>query len=260
MAKGEMQIMNQFLSNLNRVEFVITMACTGHCKHCSEGEHVSGGEHINGDIAARAIYEICDNYNIESIMTFGGEPLLYPEVVATIHFAAKKRGISVRSIITNGFFSKDAERINEVAKMLADAGVNHVLLSVDAFHQETIPIEYVKEFAEAIVKEGIPIKAHPAWLVGAEAENPYNLQTREILSEFRLLGIQASKGNIIFPSGNAKKYLSEYFDKNTEYVSQYEEDPKDVWAVSFSPNGDVLNGNINRNRIMDIINAYSANG
>ncbi len=84
------------------------MACTGHCKHCSEGEHVSGGEHINGDITARAIYEICDNYNIESIMTFGGEPLLYPEVVVTIHSAAKKRGISVRSIITNGFFSKDA--------------------------------------------------------------------------------------------------------------------------------------------------------
>ena len=69
--------MNKYLSNLNRIEFLITMACTGRCKHCSEGEHVSKGNHINGHIATKAIYEICKFYNIESLMTFGGEPLLY---------------------------------------------------------------------------------------------------------------------------------------------------------------------------------------
>ncbi len=30
-------------------------------------------------------------------------------------------------------------------------------------------------------------------------------------------------GNVIFPSGNALKYLSEYFDDNTETLSPYEE-------------------------------------
>ena len=31
--------MNKYLKNLNRIEFVVTMACTGKCKHCSQGEH-----------------------------------------------------------------------------------------------------------------------------------------------------------------------------------------------------------------------------
>ena len=33
--------MNKYLKNLNRIEFVVTMACTGKCKHCSQGEHRS---------------------------------------------------------------------------------------------------------------------------------------------------------------------------------------------------------------------------
>ena len=249
--------MNDYLANLNRIEFVVTMACTGRCKHCSEGNHISNGEHIASDIAVKAIYEICENYNIGSLMTFGGEPLLYPEVVCKIHSAAKKMNIPKRELITNGFFSKDIKKINEVAFMLSESGVSDILLSVDYFHQETIPLDYVKEFAKAIVKEGLSIRAHPAWLVSAEDDNSYNLRTREILEQFSLLGISASKGNIIFPSGNAETYLNEFFAKNTDYGSPYDEDPKDVRTICFSPNGDVLNGNVNRERIMDVLNSYS---
>jgi organic radical activating enzyme len=251
--------MNNYLANLNRIEFVVTMACSGRCKHCSEGEHISNGEHTDGDIAVKAIYEICENFNIESLMTFGGEPLLYPEVVCKVHSAAKKMNIPKRLLITNGFFSKNINKINEVAHMLVENGVSDILLSVDAFHQETIPIDYVKNFAEAIVKEDVSIRTHPAWLISAEDDNPYNQRTREILEQFSLLGISASSGNIIFPSGNAKRYLDEYFDKNTDYDNPYEENPKDVRAICFSPNGDVLDGNVNRECIMDILNSYSVN-
>ena len=80
--------MNEYVKNLNRIEFVVTMACTGKCKHCSEGEHVNCKGHIDADIAVTSIREVCKNYRIESLMTFGGEPLLYPEVVCTIHRTA----------------------------------------------------------------------------------------------------------------------------------------------------------------------------
>ena len=39
-------------------------------------------------------------------MTFGGEPLLYPETVCKIHSAAKEMNIPKRELITNGYFSK----------------------------------------------------------------------------------------------------------------------------------------------------------
>ena len=101
--------MNKYLENLNRIEFVVTMACTGRCIHCSEGEHKLSGKHIDGDIAVQAVIDICNNYDIKSLMTFGGEPLIYPEVVCNIHKTAKEMNIKDRAIITNGFFSKDKE-------------------------------------------------------------------------------------------------------------------------------------------------------
>lgn len=248
--------MNKYLKNINRIEFVVTMTCTGKCKHCSQGNHISN-EHIDGEIAEKAVYDICNHYKINSLMTFGGEPLLYPETVCKIHSAAKEMNIPNRELITNGYFSKDINRIKNVAQMLAESGVNSVMLSVDTFHQETISIEYVKVFAQAVLDERISIYTHPAWLVSSDDDNKYNLQTRKILKEFDALGIEQSTGNVIFPRGNALKYLGEYFKKNVEYNNPYIENPKDMKTVSFSANGDVLNGNIYENSILDIMNSYT---
>ena len=252
--------MNEYLKNVNRIEFVVTMACTGRCKHCSEGEHVGCTEHIDGDVAAQAIKDICANYKIESLMTFGGEPLLYPEDVCKIHRAAKEAGIPQRDMITNGYFSKDKERIAEVAKMLAQSGLKLILLSVDAFHQETIPLEPVEYFAECVRAEGVDIRLSPAWLVSEEDDNPYNIKTRELLARFTDKDFEVASGNVIWPQGNARVYLSEYFDLTKEYVNPYEDDPRDVRAVSFDPNGDVLGGNIYKKEITDIFKEYDVQG
>lgn len=249
--------MNKYLKKLNRLEFFITMACTGRCKHCSEGEHASSGGHIDGDTAADAVRELCGEFEITSLMTFGGEPLLYPDVICKIHAVARDMGIPKRQLITNGFFSKNTDTIRRTAKNIADSGVNAVLLSADAFHQETIPLDTVRLFAEAVKAEGLQLRVHPAWLVSMENDNPYNIRTREILSEFKKAGFDCSDGNIIFPSGNALKYLGEYFPNGAEQKSPYDEDPEDIRAISVSPNGDVLDGNLYKNRILDIIENYS---
>ncbi len=250
--------MNECVKNLNRIEFVVTMACTGKCKHCSQGNHDASSEQFDADIAEKIISDICSMYTIESLMTFGGEPLLWTEVVSRIHKAAAEQGIPKRQLITNGFFSKDRKRIKEVVDMLADSELGEIALSVDAFHQETIPLEPVKYFAECVTKTDMSIKLHPAWLVDETDNNPYNVRTREIMKEFDYLKISVSSGNVIFPSGNAVKYLGEYFDENKEYTSPYDEDPKDIRAIGFLPDGDVLDGNVYRDSIIDILNGYRA--
>ncbi|MCI9412202.1 MAG: 4Fe-4S cluster-binding domain-containing protein [Eubacterium sp.] len=68
--------MNPYTRNLNRIEFVVTYACTGKCKHCSEGEHKLQGEHLDGEKAAEAVYSVAEKYKMDSLMTFGGEPSL----------------------------------------------------------------------------------------------------------------------------------------------------------------------------------------
>ena len=248
--------MNQYLKNLNKIEFVVTYACTGRCKHCSEGEHNSCGERIDPEIAADAVRKIAAEYDIKTVMTFGGEPLLYTDAVYAIMTVAKELNISKRQVITNGYFSKNANMISEVAEQLAVCGVNDLLLSIDAFHQETIPPHVVKQFAAEAKKCGIPIRLQPAWLVSAENDNPYNRKTREILDSFADMEIPVGEGNVIFPEGNALKYLAEYFtDELPE--NPYVEDPCDVRCVSFEPNGDVLGGNVYERDIMEIIKDYA---
>ncbi len=249
--------MNPYIQNLNRIEFSITSACTGRCKHCSEGEHTASGGYIDGDTAAQAVQKLCTVFRIQSLMTFGGEPLLYLDEVCKIHSAAREVHIPKRQIITNGFFSQDTEKIKSAALKLFQSGVNDIFLSVDAFHQETIPLKPVKTFAEAVKSAGIPLRAHPAWLAREDDPNPYNLRTLEILKEFEAIGIAASEGNVIFPSGNARKYLHEYFDWNQTYVSPYTENPEDIRAVCILPNGDVLGGNIYQTDILDIVEGYT---
>ena len=248
--------MNQYFKNLNKIEFVVTYACTGRCKHCSEGDHTSCGERIDPQIAADAVRKIAAEYDIKTVMTFGGEPLLYADAVYEIMNAAKELSIPKRQVITNGYFSKNADQIREVAVRLAECGVNDLLLSVDAFHQETIPLETVRVFAAEAKKNGIPIRLQPAWLVSIADDNPYNRKTREILNSFADMAIPVGEGNIIFPEGNALKYLAEFF-MDTLPENPYADDPRDVRCVSFEPNGNVLGGNVHRNDIMEIINGYA---
>ena len=248
--------MNPHLQHLTKMEFVVTNACTGRCKHCSEGDHAACGQVMDPCAAAEAVRKVGRIYTLQTVMAFGGEPLLHPEVVYAIMTVAKELEIPRRQVITNGYFSKDPAVIRGVAEGLFACGVNDMLLSVDAFHQETIPLDVVRVFAAAARERGIPIRLSPAWLVFPDHDNPYNRRTREILNSLSDLGIAEGEGNVVFPEGNALKYLSEYFTSEIPR-NPYVEDPADVRCLSFSPSGEVLGGNVCETDILDIMERYT---
>ena len=248
--------MNKYLKNLRKIEFVLTDACTGRCKHCSQGDHSVGSSCVDANAAADAVKRIAAEYDIGTVMTFGGEPLFYPEAVGLIMSAATSLNIPRRQVITNGYFSRNADKMREVAQNLSACGVNDLLLSVDAFHQESIPLDAVRAFAAELKRFCIPTRLQPAWLVSAEADNEYNAKTREILDSFADLGFAVNEGNVVFPEGNAAKYLAEYFVADAP-KNPYEEDPTDVRCVSFAAHGDVLGSNFYTCDIMEIIENYA---
>lgn len=254
--------------NLNRVEFVITNACSGRCKHCSWGDLPDKGKGIDADLAVSVVKQLTERFDIKSLMTFGGEPLLFADTVCKIHAAARDFGIHARSIITNGFFTRDENKIDEVAKNICASGVNHVMLSVDAFHQEFIPVDPVIKFAEALLAHGVPLlRVHPAWVVNKESENAYNAETRRLLKIFTYKGIPVSNGSNISPSGNALKHLSEFYPPPSKVdlsaqcgSAPYSSRPDNVDCISINSNGDVVActkiGNINHDKILSIVDGY----
>ena len=257
---------------INRIEFIVTWQCGGRCKHCQSGAEInqSGSHyHILVDDAVEAIRKLSTIFKITSVMTFGGEPLYYADVVAAIHKAATDCGVETRQIITSGYFTKSAKKSELVSQALAAAGVNHLLLSVDAFHQEHIPLEPVLQFARNIVENKLPgVFLYPAWLGAEEDENPYNIKTRKILERFRNLSIPVSRGNHVFPGGNAAEFLRDYFaseevNLEVDCGDVPYSDPLDmVTSISIIPNGDVMVcgfviGNIYRDDILEVVAAYN---
>ena len=106
------------------------------------------------------------------------------------------------------------------------------------------------------MRAGIRTRRSPAWLVSEQDDNPYNVRTREILAAFTAIGTGMAQGNVIWPEGNAKLYLAEYFEEGKEYRNPYEDDPRDLRAVSIEPDGTLLSGNIYRESAPLILERY----
>jgi hypothetical protein len=68
--------------------------------------------------------------------------------------------------------------------------------------------------------------------------------------------VSVNEGNVIFPEGNARKYLAEYFTGELP-ENPYVENPRDVRCVSLEPNGNALGGNVYERDIMDLIKDYA---
>lgn len=224
---------------------------------------------IDKDIATKVVDELSREYSIDSVMTFGGEPLLFAETVFAIHKTAEDCKIPSRQIITNGFFSKDIDRVKSVARRLCESGITSLLLSVDAFHKEHIPINIVFEFAKEVCKYNRDIiKLHPAWVVNRDFNNGYNKITEECLEYFDTLNIPVSNGNNIFLAGNATKNLSQFYERkpidlkfmcgDAPYTGRLDE----VSSISIDPIGNVVLcafviGNVYESSIIDIVENYN---
>jgi hypothetical protein len=199
--------------HVQRIEFSVTHRCNAHCMHCHVDEALrrSRPAAIDRELAVEVVRKVVERDHPTSVMTFGGEPFLYPEVVRAIHEAAAASGIPQRQVITNAGLPHDEARARSAARRLAESGVNDIAISVDAFHQEHIPLEVVARNARAYAEAGIPRLAwNPCWLISAEDDNPYNRRTRAILEALSDLPVEMGEGNVVQPDGGAQRWLGSY--------------------------------------------------
>ena len=247
--------MNPYLKHLEKIEFVLTRACTGRCKHCSQGDHPGNAAHLDPRCCADLVRQVAGRFPIRTVMVFGGEPLLFPRAAAQILSAARDAQVPHRQLITNGYFTHSEKALKSTVSLLAESGVNDLLLSVDAFHQETIPLETVRTFALLVKEAGIPLRLQPAWLRSPEDPNPYNEKTRSLLQSFASNGFPVGSGNVIFSEGNATRYLAEYFT-DTVPENPYRENARDLRTLSVDSDGTVLGGNLYETDILELIASY----
>jgi len=263
--------MNRYFP-IRRLEFTVTYLCNSKCRHCQLGEKEDKSSFPNCIDEKKAVEitgKIGRTYHPGSIMTFGGEPLLYPEVVCAIHSEASKVGIPVREILTNGFWSRKREKIQDIAAALVRSGVNEVSFSVDCFHQEFIPLSLVTEAAESLLREGMRgVSWNPCWVISKRHDNVYNRKTNAILKKLEALHVRCSDGNNVQPEGRATVWLKQYLPPKTRMPRgecgdmPYTEKLDSVHTVCVEPDAgidvckDLHIGNASQTDIIDIIENY----
>jgi pyruvate-formate lyase-activating enzyme len=262
--------MSAFL-DVHRIEFAITYRCNSRCKHCQVGQalRTSGSASLDAALAEQIVHRVASTHDVRSVMCWGGEPLLYPDVVCAIHRTAMENGVASRSLLTNAGVPRNEAAFQEVACRLAENGVNGVWISVDAFHQEYVPVEVVERNARALLDAGIDeVVWNPCWVVSRKHDNAWNRQTREILDALSHLPVREDEGNVVQPHGNAVTWLAPYLPpkqpmpagscEDVPYGSRLDE----IGCISIEPDGGVsicydwIIGNAAEEDILDILDRY----
>jgi organic radical activating enzyme len=263
--------MSRYLA-VDRLEFIVTYLCNSNCRHCQiDGDEKKRAfpDHIDKDLAVEIVEKVGERYRPKSIMTFGGEPMLYPDVVYAIHSAATEVGIPTREVLTNGLWSKKENATQQMAQNLSKSGVNSVGFSVDCFHQEYVKLRYVMEAAQALLDAGVQeIEWNPCWMISKDHNNKYNNRTKTVLEKLRSLPITCGEGNVLRPEGRAITNLKEFLPKKIAMPSgkcgemPYTERLDSVKGICIEPDGRIAVcnqfyiGNASETDVIEILGSY----
>jgi len=257
--------------DLQRIEFVVTYRCIAHCKHCAITDDKRASEPVALDprLAASIVRSVAREHAPQSVMTFGGEPLLFPDTVCAVHAAARAGGIEQRQVITNaGWPRRDAE-FRDLAFRLVKSGINSMAISVDCFHQEHIPLHVVEQNVQALIEAGIGrLTWNPCWVISSEHDNKWNSKTNAILRALAHLPVVQSEGNVVQPAGNALVWLADCMPRRVPNPSgscgdmPYTGRLDEVDSISVQPDGSIAVcneftiGNAGQRDILEILRDY----
>ncbi|MFX1304012.1 MAG: radical SAM protein [Promethearchaeota archaeon] len=139
---------------VKHVNFLLTFKCPAKCQHCSYKAGPNRTGYIKPKEASQYLKELTEIQPIESVWIHGGEPFLYFDCLEHIIKEAKKLDITRRGVITNSFWAKNEKIAYKKLAKLKKVGLTVLTFSSDFFHQEFIPLEYVRNALKAAVAIG----------------------------------------------------------------------------------------------------------
>ncbi len=114
--------------------------CSAECRHCMYcSSPKAGKDFISADTADR-ISEKLSCEGVGSMHIGGGEPFLNFDSLCGLLRSMQKHHIGVDYIETNAFWCRDEKTVRERLTVINNLGVRTVMVSIDPFHIEYIPL------------------------------------------------------------------------------------------------------------------------
>lgn len=134
---------------------ILGTGCNANCRICLWGSKLNNGPVMSVKNACNWIDQTHKYQGLKLIGFSGGELFLYLDTMKQIaDYAMKKHGVP-SGVSTNSFWAKTRDEAYNVLSILYEKGLREMLVSVDDFHQEYIPLEYVKNSLDVAQKLGI---------------------------------------------------------------------------------------------------------
>lgn len=138
--------------NFTSMLISVTEVCTVGCRHC-------GFIGTSRDREPRAvnlvdwIRDVCD-YGIPKLIFTGGEPFQRFELLRpAVNAAARHSTAPEIAIFTSSAWGASPQAVDERLTKLVK--IDHFYLSADIFHQERVPVQYVKNVIEGALRFGV---------------------------------------------------------------------------------------------------------
>ena len=171
---------------IKNVDFLLTFKCPAKCQHCSYKAGPKRVGYIKPGEATQYLKELTEMQPLQSVWVHGGEPFLYFNCLEHIIKQAKKLKIPRIGVITNSFWGKDVKSTKKKLERLKDIGLTVLTFSADFFHQEFIPLEYVRYALKSAVDIGFEdIYVDSYFVDDITTENYFNQITK---SNLEMLG------------------------------------------------------------------------
>ena len=115
--------------------------CTASCRHCMFASSPNCKKDYMTREKANEVAELLERAGTISVHIGGGEPFMDFDGLCTLIQALSRHGIGIDYIETNGYWAKDEAFATRRLEVLKRLGVYTIMVSVDPYHIEHVPLE-----------------------------------------------------------------------------------------------------------------------
>jgi pyruvate-formate lyase-activating enzyme len=156
---------------------LLTRRCPLLCAHCSTSSTLNS-EEVEEEDLLRFVNTLTPDCRPEIIFLSGGEPLLRPRLVRQITEKAHACGARV-VMITGMFFARQAK----IPRLIEEAllGPDHIMTSLDIFHERQVPRANVLQVVRKLVDSGKDVSIQ---IAGWNEQDPYLQEVTTSVREY----------------------------------------------------------------------------
>jgi uncharacterized Fe-S cluster-containing radical SAM superfamily protein len=150
-------VMSFCIDRLHSGGLIVNYRCPASCAHClyacgpgRASDYMTPA--MASHLAGRLVEMGCDSVHIG-----GGEPLLERDGLCGVLDALRAGGVDVCYVETNCFWAASERQARQAVRLLREHGLTRLLVSIDPFHNSSIPFQRVLTAMAACQAEGMGV-------------------------------------------------------------------------------------------------------